>query len=49
MSSSKKAQIRAVDIVVADVFEQIKEKMSEKSQVILPRRWACIRSYMIKF
>ena len=30
MSSSEKAQIRAVDIVVADVSEQIKEKMREK-------------------
>ena len=48
MSANQKPQIPAIDVVVGDVFEQIKQKMNERSQAMRPKQWACMRLYLLQ-
>ena len=42
LSKANKAQIKAVDIIVGDISDDLKKQMKNKSQMIQQRQWVCI-------
>jgi len=44
LSKADKAQIKAVDIIVGDISDDIKKQWKTKSQRIQQRQWVYIRS-----
>ena len=42
LSKANKAQIKAMDIIVGDISDDLKKQMKNKSQMIQQRQWVCI-------
>ena len=42
-SSNEKTQIKVVDIIVGDLSNELKERMKQKSLMILQKPWVCIQ------
>ena len=40
-STNEKVEIKAIDIVLGDLSDELKERLRSKSQTILLKPWAC--------